>query len=123
MAHLVRHHVDRRGLAVVGLVVAEVRVRAVPVRVDVTTRTGGVLPLPRMPLRLNQARTMSASRCTDHIASTQAVSRLVPEPLPQTSSVPVYAEPFCPPHLRPGRVVSVIEYDEPDPEVLMLTLP
>ena len=66
---------------------------------------------------------MSISRCAPYRASTQAVSRLVPEPLPHASSVPVYAVPFWPPHRRPGRVVSVIEYDEPEPDVLMVTLP
>src|SRR3954470_4281951 len=87
------------------------------------TRIGGVLPLPRMPLRLNHDENMSTSRWAPHRASTQAVSRLVPEPVPHASSVPVYAVPPCPPHLSPGRVVSVMEYDEPEPEVLMVTLP
>jgi hypothetical protein len=48
---------------------------------------------------------------------------LVPPALPQTSSVPVYAVPPWPPHLRPALVVSVIEYEVPEPDVLIDTEP
>ena len=66
---------------------------------------------------------MSHSLFIAYIASTHAVSRVVPGPLPQTLSVPVYAAPFWPPHLWPERAVSVMENDDPLPEVPKLTEP
>ena len=76
-----------------------------------------------MPLRPSHCESMSHSRCTPNSASTHAVSRLVPEPLPHASSVPVKVTPFWPPQRMPGRVVSSIENEPPEPDVLMVTLP
>ena len=76
-----------------------------------------------MPLRPSQAESMSHSLFWAYCTSTQAVSRFVPEPLPHTSSVPVYAAPFWPPHFWPERAVSIIQYDVPEPEVPKVTEP
>ena len=88
------------------------------------TSIGKPRPVPLMPLRPNQAPNMSHSRCTVNSASTQPVSRLVPTPLPHTSSVPVSTAPVV--KLRQGmpvRVGSVIENDVPEPLVSIVTVP
>ena len=78
-----------------------------------------------MPLRPSQRREhLSHSLCAVNSASTQPVSRLVPTPLPHTSSVPVSTAPVL--MLRqemPVRVGSVIENDVPAPLVAMVTVP
>ena len=81
-------------------------------------------PVPLIPLRPNQAPNMSHSRCTVNSASTHPVSRLVPTPLPHTSSVPVSTAPVL--MLRqemPARVGSLIENDVPEPLVEIVTAP
>ena len=74
---------------------------AVPVGVDVVQadprRVAGAVALDAAAAE--PGRSMSHSLFIAYIASTQPVSRLVPEPLPQTSSVPVYVAPFWPPQL------------------------
>lgn len=61
---------------------------------------------------------MECSFCAAYMMSTQAVTRSLAPLLPQGEE-PVYALPFCPPHLKAPRLVSVIELAA----VSMVTLP
>src|SRR4051812_32227615 len=85
-------------------------------------RIGQPPPLPLKLLRPSQADSIWFSLFSTNIASTQPVSRSVFEPLPQTSSGPVYvvllAEFW---HLIVGWLGSVIENVLPDWVVGILT--
>src|ERR1700742_3142735 len=86
-------------------------------------RIGQPPPLPLNELRPSQADSILFSWSSTYIASTQAVSRSVFEPLPQTSSGPVnVALPVAFWHLTVGWFGSVIEKVVPECVVGMVRL-